>query len=29
VLPIFSFYRVGRGLVRARRRWRGGVDANK
>ena len=27
VLPIFSFYRAGRGLVRARRRWRGGSDA--
>ncbi|MDA9934515.1 glycosyltransferase family 2 protein [Rubripirellula sp.] len=29
LLPSLSFYRVGRGLVRARRRWRGGVDANK
>ncbi len=29
VLPIFSVYRVGRGLVRARRRWRGGVDAKE
>ena len=28
-LPRLSFYRAGRGLVRARRRWRGGVDANK
>lgn len=26
-LPFFSFYRAGRGLVRARRRWRGGWDA--
>ncbi len=25
-LPSLSFYRVGRGLVRARRRWRGGAD---
>ena len=27
-LPRLSFYRAGRALVRARRRWRGGVDAN-
>lgn len=26
-LPTFSFYRVGRSLVRARRRWRGASDA--
>ncbi|MAI32139.1 MAG: hypothetical protein CBE00_05170 [Planctomycetaceae bacterium TMED240] len=25
-LPSLSFYRFGRGLVRARRRWRGGAD---
>ena len=28
-LPRFSFYRAGRGLVRARRRWRGGADASQ
>lgn len=27
LLPRLSFYRVGRGIVRARRRWRGGVNA--
>ncbi|HBV61472.1 MAG TPA: hypothetical protein DEF45_00470 [Rhodopirellula sp.] len=27
VLPNFSFYRAGRGLVYARRRWRGDADA--
>ncbi|OUX50717.1 MAG: hypothetical protein CBE43_05560 [Rhodopirellula sp. TMED283] len=28
-LPSLSFYRIGRGLVRARRRWRGGADAKQ
>lgn len=28
-LPGLSFYRIGRGLVRARRRWRGGADAKQ
>lgn len=28
-LPSVSFYRAGRSLVRARRRWRGGADASQ